>query len=332
MDQPVISILMPVKNTGVYLKECLQSILNQTFRNWELIAVDDNSQDMSFDVLSNFSKIDSRVTVLHNSGTGIIDALRLAYQHSSGTFITRMDSDDIMEVDKLELMHYQLKLKGEGHIAVGLVNYFSAENLGEGYRNYATWLNKLTSNESNFLDIYKECSIPSPCWMVSRLDFDRCGGFSSDVYPEDYDLAFRFRKIALKITAINKTIHQWRDYKSRTSRIDKNYSDNRFAELKIMYFLDQDLDSTIPLILWGAGNKGKKIASLLTDEGIQFQWVCNNPKKIGKDIYGIVLQDLPALSVFSNAQIIVAVSSPKDSNEVEKLILENSQHRYFRFS
>lgn len=331
MYKPVVSILMPVKNTGVFLKECINSILNQTFKNWELIAVDDNSQDMSFDVLSNFSKKDSRVTVLHNSGTGIIDALRLAYQHSSARFITRMDSDDIMEPDKLELMLNQLKFKGEGHIAVGLVNYFSSGNLGEGYPNYATWLNKLTSNESNFLDIYKECSIPSPCWMVSRLDFDRCGGFSSDVYPEDYDLAFRFRKAGLKIAGVNKVIHHWRDYSTRTSRTHQNYSDNRFSELKVFHFLDQDYNSALPLVLWGAGNKGKKIASLLNYNKIQFQWVCNNTNKIGREIYGTYLQDLEGLNSHSKSQVIVAVSSPRDSDELEQLIAENQQHQYFRF-
>ncbi len=331
MDQPVISILMPVKNTGDYLEECLQSILNQSYVNWELVAVDDHSQDDSFDVLTAFSKKDNRIKAYKNTGTGIIDALQMAYQHCSGKFITRMDSDDIMEHDKLELMFTQLQTKGEGHIAVGLVNYFSKNKLGEGYASYAAWLNRLTKLASNFSEIYKECSISSPCWMVSKADFDVCGGFNSDVYPEDYDLAFRFRKAGMKIAPVQKIIHQWRDYESRTSRTHANYSDNRFAALKVLHFLDQDYDRNITLVVWGAGKKGKQIAKLLHNKNISFSWVCNNTNKIGKDIYGTILQELPVLNSLSKAQVIVAVSSPKDLEEVEELMGANEQHQYFRF-
>lgn len=331
MDNLKVSILMPVKNTAIFLEECLNSIVNQTLVDWELIAVDDHSIDNSYDILVSFAEKDARIKVVKNEQHGIIGALRLAYQQSCGLFITRMDSDDWMEPDKLELMLSQLQLKGKGHIAVGLVNYFSMTGSGEGYLNYAVWLNELTSTESNFSDIYKECTIPSPCWMVERADFENCGSFNSDIYPEDYDLAFRFRKKGLKIAAVRKVIHQWRDYETRTSRTEQNYSDNRFSELKISHFLDQDIDSNFPLVLWGAGNKGKKIAQLLLDSNLHFDWICNNANKIGKDIYGIFLQDISMLIKQDKAQVIVAVSSQHDSNEIEKMILENEQHQYFRF-
>jgi len=326
-----VSILMPVKNTAPFLVECLASILQQTFKDWELIVVDDNSTDGSYQILSGYAKQEARIKLLKNEQQGIIAALQLAYRHSIGQFITRMDSDDIMELDKLELMLNQLQLKGSGHIAVGLVNYFSDAKLGEGYLNYAQWLNKLTTSETNFTDIYKECSIPSPCWMISRTDFDSCGGFNSEVYPEDYDLAFRFRKAGLKIAAVKKVIHQWRDYETRTSRTEANYADNRFAELKIMHFLEQDYNSTLLLILWGAGKKGKKLAQLLTDKGVTFKWVTNNTNKIGKDIYGIILQDMQSLTSLEKARVIVALSSPKDSNDIAKVKNNNLNHQYFQF-
>ncbi len=322
---------MPVKNTAQFLVECLASILQQTFRDWELIAIDDYSTDGSYQILSGYAKQDARIKLFKNKQQGIIAALQLAYQHSSGGFITRMDSDDIMELDKLQLMFNQLQLKGSGYIVVGLVNYFSADKLGEGYLNYANWLNKLTLSESNFDDIYKECPIPSPCWMIGRNDFEACGGFSSEVYPEDYDLAFRFRKAKFKIAVVRKVIHQWRDYETRTSRTDANYADNRFSALKIMHFLDQDYNSTLPLVLWGAGKKGKKIAQLLTDRGVAFKWVCNNTNKIGHNIYGSVLQELLVLSTIAKAQVIVAVSSPKYLDEVAQVSNQNKAHQFFYF-
>jgi glycosyltransferase involved in cell wall biosynthesis len=326
-----VSILMPVKNTAKFLEECLNSILTQTIWCWELIAVDDYSTDNSFSILDDYAKKDSRIKVFKNNDQGIIGALRLAYKHSNAQFITRMDSDDIMERDKLELLVNGLKKVGEGYISVGLVNYFSQTTIGEGYANYANWLNNLTKSTANFSDIYKECSIPSPCWMVQRNDFEACGGFGSDLYPEDYDLAFRFRKAGLKISTVPKVIHQWRDYETRTSRTDENYTDNRFAELKVMHFLDQDYDAQKSLVVWGAGRKGKKIASLLIDKEVHFQWVCNNPNKIGKDIYGTYLRGMPALADFESAQVIIAISSPRDKEEIEQMISEHIQHQYFRF-
>ncbi len=328
---PMISILMPVKNTGKHLKECLDSILNQSLTNWELVAVDDNSDDNSLSILKSYANKNQRIRVYINPDKGIITALRLAYAQSFGGYITRMDSDDVMEADKLELLLEQLELKGEGYLAVGKVNYFSEDKLGEGYINYANWLNELTNLASNFSDIYKECTIPSPCWMIAKFDFESCGGFDSDIYPEDYDLAFRFRKAGLQIAPVNKVIHQWRDYENRTSRTDKNYSDNRFSELKVRHFLDQDINSTLPLMLWGAGAKGKKIATLLANAEVNFNWICNNNNKIGKDIYGTILQNLEPISESVKAQVIVAVSSQHDSDGVEQLIKDNPQHQYYRF-
>lgn len=322
---------MPVKNTGTFLGECLDSILKQTLQDWELIAVDDHSTDDSYDILASYADHEGRIKALKNIGDGIIMALRTAYRTASGQYITRMDSDDIMAPDKLELLSKRLRQKDKGHIAVGLVEYFSESELGEGYQNYAQWLNELTYTESNFSDIYKECAIPSPCWMVDRFDLDRCGGFMHDVYPEDYDLAFRFRKAGLKITSVKKVIHLWRDYTARTSRTDDNYSDNRFSELKIKHFLNQDHRPELPLILWGAGKKGKKIANLLKGHQVSFRWICNNPNKINKEIYGIYMEALSVLSFIQKAQVIIAVSSPKDTTAVEALMLQNDQNQYFRF-
>ncbi|MEO0901954.1 MAG: glycosyltransferase family 2 protein [Bacteroidota bacterium] len=167
----MISILIPFKNTENYLPECLDSILAQTYSNWELVAVDDSSQDSSFNILTQYAKQDSRIQVLKNKGAGIIPALQTAYSKSKGEFITRMDSDDIMLPKRLKVMVESLQKNGEGHLAVGQVEYFSEHGVGDGYQKYEAWLNQLTKTGANFTDIYKECVVPSPCWMTFRTDF-----------------------------------------------------------------------------------------------------------------------------------------------------------------
>jgi len=332
MKKPIVSILMPMKNAGAFIEECVDSIVSQTFEDWELVVVDDHSTDDSQAILLDYSQKDKRIKVLKNTGKGIIKALELAYGASSGAYVSRMDADDIMTADKLELMLEALESKGKGHIAVGLVEYFSADGVGNGYRQYAEWLNELTLSASNFSDIYKECSIPSPCWMVHRVDFDACGGFGVEVYPEDYDLAFRFRKMGLKVAAVKKVIHLWRDYPTRTSRTNEHYTDNRFLELKVSHFLAQDYNADLSLVVWGAGHRGKKIARLLAENGLTFEWFCDNPKKIGREIYGTYLQGLSGLFEREQSQVMVSISSFHKPEMIQALILEYGQHGYFRFA
>lgn len=320
MQNSLISILTPFKNTATFLGDCLNSILNQTYGNWELIIVDDNSTDESYKIAEKFADNDSRITLLKNPGNGIIEALQVAFKHSKGQFITRMDSDDIMLPNKLEVLVTNLKNSGEKHIAIGLVDYFSEQGVGEGYKSYETWLNNLSKTGSNYAEIYKECVIPSPCWMAYRNDFIACNGFNPHTYPEDYDLAFRFYKNKIKCIPCNTIVHKWRDYSTRTSRTHVHYAQNHFLALKINHFLDIDYNKNKTLTIWGAGNKGKIIAKILTKKDLPFEWICDNPKKIGKDIYGKELKAFQELSKIKNAQCIITVANKLEQSEIRSYL------------
>ena len=158
MQNTLVSILIPFKNTASFLPECIQSILEQQHQNWEVLAVDDHSTDNSWDIMVSYQEKDSRIKVFANNGEGIIAALRLAYLNSKGEFITRMDSDDIMAPQKLLVMLGSLIQQGMGHLAVGQVRYFSERGISNGYKRYEHWLNQLTETGSNYSEIYKEYS------------------------------------------------------------------------------------------------------------------------------------------------------------------------------
>jgi len=323
MQQPLVSILVPFKNTERFLNECLNSILAQTYKNWELLIVDDASTDSSYDIVKAFTK-HNNIRLFKNSGSGIIDALQLALKHSKGELITRMDSDDVMRPNKLEILVGNLLKHGKQHVAIGLVHYFSESGIKDGYKSYETWLNNLTKTGNNFSEIYKECVIPSPCWMVYKEDLIACNAFNPDTYPEDYDLAFRFYKHGFKCIPCNTVIHNWRDYNTRTSRTHIHYAENHFIPLKLDYFLELDYDSKKTLVLWGAGHKGKTIAKQLIENHIDFEWICDNPKKIGKDIYGKVLKPFRYLNTIKNSQSIVTVAN-KDA-QIEIINYLNTLH------
>lgn len=302
-----------------YLVDCLESILQQTYTSWELIAIDDYSTDQSWEILQKYASKHSNIKVFQNNEKGIISALRLAYQNSNGTLITRMDADDKMSSDKIEVLKNNLLKHGEGYLAVGKVAYFSEGDLGNGYQRYAQWLNQLIETGNCFEDIYKECVIPSPAWMISRQDLDSCQAFYPSVYPEDYDLCFRFYEQGIQPIPCDKVVHLWRDHPHRTSRTDSNYADNRFLELKLHYFLQLDYQSDRELIVWGAGKKGKKTAQYLIEQDIPFTWICNNQQKIGKNIYGKQLYATNYLSETpSLPQVLLLVAQPAAQQQIKQ--------------
>ncbi len=309
MKSALVSILIPFKNTAQFLPECLTSIINQTYPHWEVIAVDDNSSDESSAKVSAFTEKHPGIRLLSNQGNGIIPALQTAYKVAKGEFITRMDSDDIMKPNKLEVMVDSLLAKGKGHVAVGQVKYFSERGISNGYERYEKWLNNLTQNGTNYSEIYKECVIPSPCWMTYKSDLKRCNAFYPYRYPEDYDLTFRFYENKLKCIPCNEVLHLWRDYDTRTSRTSEHYAQNYFLDIKLHYFLKLDYDHSRPLVIWGAGNKGKSIAKKLIDQSIDFYWICNNPNKVGKHIYDQKMLHFSALENLNNPQSIITVAN-----------------------
>jgi glycosyltransferase involved in cell wall biosynthesis len=307
---------MPFKNTAAFLPGCLESICRQDYENWELIAVDDASTDHSRKLVLQWAEHEPRIRMVPNEGRGIIPALRTALSHSRGALISRMDSDDKMAQGRLGDMVKQLQQHGQGHIALGLVEYFSHRGISDGYARYQRWLNGLTRSGNNFREIYKECVIPSPCWMVYREDLQACGAFRPDRYPEDYDLCFRFYQAGLKCLPSSRILHYWRDYDHRTSRTSAHYAQNYFLDIKLHYFLKLDREPLRPLVVWGAGTKGKSIAKNLKAEGHAFRWLCDNPRKIGKKIYGIQMEHFSVLDALPSAQSIVTVANEKAQVEI----------------
>ncbi len=317
--QPLVSIIMATKDTEPYLPACLDSILAQTYSNWELIAVNDHSSDKTPEILEAYTQKDSRVRVFHSTRPRLIPTLQEGYKHVKGTLINRMDSDDKMPADKLEYLVKEWQKHGQGVVIAGGTEHFVDEGeVGDGFLRYEKWLNDVAKRSAHYEEIYKECVIPSHSWLAHKDDFDAVGAFDSEIYPEDYDLTFRFYKHGLKIAGIDKVLHHWRDRSNRISRTWEEYKDNRYFDLKVRNFYDLDRDMSRPLVLWGAGRNGKDMAKLILKLEDQFHWVCDNENKIGKDVYGIKLAHYEAIASLHNPQLMIVVASPDGQKEIRK--------------
>lgn len=104
IENPLISIIIPVYNPGLHLKRCINSIINQTYRNLEIILVDDGSSDGSELLCDKFVSMDSRVKCIHQQNRGVSAARNAGVQISSGDYYHFLDSDDYMELHAYEHM------------------------------------------------------------------------------------------------------------------------------------------------------------------------------------------------------------------------------------
>lgn len=316
--QPLVTIIMAVKDTAPYLRDCLDSILAQTYQNWELIAVNDHSSDASPEILQEYADKDPRVRFFNSDRPKLIPTLQVGYAETKGVLINRMDSDDKMPDYKLQVLVEEWQKYGKGTVIAGGTEHFVDEGeVGDGFLKYERWLNQVAKTSTHYQEIYRECVIPSHCWLIHKDDFDAIGAFYPIIYPEDYDLCFRMYKAELNVVGIDKILHHWRDRSNRISRTWDEYKDNRYFELKLRFFYEIDRDHTRPLILWGAGRNGKDMAKLLQSYDDTFHWMCDNERKIGKDIYGVRLKHYKDVAFLEKPQIIIVVASPDGKKEIE---------------
>ena len=98
-----VSIIMPAYNASAYIAEAIQSVLNQTWTNWELIIVDDGSTDDTLQIAQSFARKDSRIQVYHQHNQGGCAARNEALKHITGNYVQYLDADDVLHADKLSL-------------------------------------------------------------------------------------------------------------------------------------------------------------------------------------------------------------------------------------
>lgn len=105
----MISIIIPVYNVEQYLDKCLQSVINQTYQDIEIILVDDGSSDNSGILCDKWQEKDSRIKVIHKSNGGVSNARNVAIEQANGEYLMFIDSDDIVSNDLCKVLFEMLK-------------------------------------------------------------------------------------------------------------------------------------------------------------------------------------------------------------------------------
>ena len=123
-----VTIIIPIYNVEKYLREAIESAINQTYKNLEIILVDDGSTDNSGRICDEYISVDERIKVIHKKNGGLSDARNAGLDNCTGEYIMFLDSDDFLEPDAVENMHKEIVEKDADYV---IGNYINATEEGE---------------------------------------------------------------------------------------------------------------------------------------------------------------------------------------------------------
>ncbi len=281
-----ISILMPVYNTAATLPACLRSIQRKTETNWECIIVDDGSTDDTVRCAQAFADDDARFMVIACPHRGIVETLNAGLDHCSGTYIARMDGDDLMHRDRLAAQLNALERHPELSAVGCQVRIFPRSSLKAGRLAYERWLNGMHSAQQVRLDRFVECPIAHPTLMI-RSEVMKQFRYQDRGWPEDYDLILRLLTAGHELSVVPRRLLSWRNDPQRLSRTDARYDIRKFVACKA-YFIAQDfLADSDQYVLQGFGGTGRTLCKALRAlDKFPSLIVDLDPRRIGHIIHG----------------------------------------------
>ena len=311
---PEVSIVIPCYNAANTLAETLHTIAAQTLTDFEVIAVDDGSEDQTADLLNSWSQKDPRFKTLSLPHGGIIPALNAGLAASQSDLIARMDADDKMHPTRLEKQIAALKAQPELDLVSCLIRGFPQETLREGFKVYIDWLNSLITHEQISRDIYVESPLCHPSVMFRKQAAEKAGGYQEHGWAEDYDLWLRMYQAGLRFGKVPEILVEWREHPDRLTRTDSRYSLENFIRAKAHYLAKGPLKNRDAVVIWGAGMHGRRLSKHLLRNNVRLTaFVDIDPKKIGKTKRNLPIMApdelLPHLRQYERPAVLSAVGA-----------------------
>jgi glycosyltransferase involved in cell wall biosynthesis len=225
---PVISVVLPVYNTEKFIAQAIQSILNQTFSDFELIIIDDGSTDGTLKILTEFKNQDKRIVLLSRQNRGIAETLNEGIHVALGSWIAIMNADDIALPNRFER---QLEWIGQTNadICGSWVQFFGTSN--------SRILTHPQSNEAIRMGLLFGCVFAQPSVMmktalVRKLQYDRAWKVA-----EDYDLWERATHHGWQMANVPEVLLMYRQHENQISVGESTNSDRLTQKIRRRYWL-----------------------------------------------------------------------------------------------
>lgn len=234
----MISIITPAYNAEKFISETIESVISQTYKNWELIIVDDGSTDNTIRSVSKYCKEDSRIKYFHQQNSRQGKARNLAIQHSTGEYLAFLDADDLWESKKLELQLEIIKQKNVD-LVFSDIWFFTKE---KDYQQRLNTTPGFYQGEEAIRTFLQENRIPTLTVLAKKKSLASVNNFTEKLLlqnAEDYHLWLRLLIKGCSFYGVDAPLAHYRIHTASATGEDK------IPTLQILYALE-DLHKTYP--------------------------------------------------------------------------------------
>lgn len=271
-DSPDISVILPFCNAENTLWRALISIQNQSFRNFECIAVDNCSTDRGAAMVKRMAREDPRFILAGESRRGVAPAFNRGAALARGHYLARMDADDVMRPDRLRLQHDFLE-RHPGYGAVGGKVVHRGTGVGRGgLEKYVEWNNGVLTYRQILNQRFVDAPVVNPSAMWRLETGKRLGHYRSGDFPEDYEMWLRWLHQGVQMAKVPEVVLDWYDSPGRLTRSHPAYSDDAFYRVKSRYlslWLKENNPHHPGVAVWGASRISRGRARMLEEYGIR---------------------------------------------------------------
>ena len=266
-----VSVILPFYNAEKTIGKAIQSIIGQTFSDFELLLVDNNSTDSSLKIAEKLATRHQQIRIIHEEKQGVAYAMNTGIAKASGQYIARMDADDVAHPERLKQQIGFMRKNPEIGLVGSKVKYVSEMKRTNGFIRFVDWTNSFTSTKEIILNQFIEIPIVNPTLLFRKELADQFGGCTHGDFPEDYDMLLHYLQAGVKMAKVSEPLLEWHDHPGRLTRTDQRYSTEAFFRIKAKYFKlwSEKHNPFHPKIwIWGAGRKARHRARLLKKEGM----------------------------------------------------------------
>jgi GT2 family glycosyltransferase len=257
-------------------------------------------------------------------GLCVIDGSGLAACRTS--LIARLDADDRSHPERLTRQIAFLDENPDIAVVGCLVEGFPKDQVREGFRLYIEWLNSLITPVQIAREIFVESPLAHPSVVIRREWIESVDGYQDYGWPEDYDLWLRLHLAGARFAKVPEVLVYWREHPARLTRTDSRYSVENFLRAKARYLCQGPLHDRDAVIVWGAGQMGRRLSKHLLREGAPLvAFVDIDPAKIGRTRRGrqiIAPGDLPDWWRRYDCPVVLAAVGSRGARELirERLV------------
>jgi glycosyltransferase involved in cell wall biosynthesis len=326
-----VSFLIPFYNPGDRIIDCIESVLSQQGPEFEVILVDNGSDDGSFEEVGRRYRLHHRIRVAHEPRRGIAFALNTGLKWCAGAYIARMDADDICMPGRMEAQATLLDDDPSIGLVSGLVHHIGSEET-EGMAHYVAQINQWVTAEDIRKNRFVESPVAHPSVMFRKDLIAQYGSYSTDAVPEDYELWLRWLDAGVQMQKVEIPVLEWHDLPERLSRNHEHYAREGFEQVRVQYlsrWLRKNVRPDKPIFIWGGGKYSVQKAKMLEQLGIRVHgFIDVTDKTIVADKPVIHYSKIPPPGLIF---ILSAVSNRGKFEEIRNHLLSLGHHEELDF-